>query len=237
MTLIITTATAKEMGAVMAGCKEQRQIRTALPTTGTAHAAQINGRQCLLAVTGVGLTNAAFTLGRLLGEQTRVAGVISLGIAGTFDTEAAPLGCAVAATQETWADYGLYTRHGVAPRGIGFAQAQFADTVVWNTLMLRPADVIRQLDLAMPCHCRQGSSLTVAAASGTQKRAQAMRHAHSALMENMEGFALALGCLHQAVPFLEIRTISNITGSRKAEDWCLGKALDALGQTARALFA
>jgi futalosine hydrolase len=52
----------------------------------------------------------------------------------------------------------------------------------------------------------------------------------------MEGFSLALACLQAGIPFLELRTISNLVGSRKPEHWKLDDALQALGEKARELF-
>lgn len=236
MTIIIATATTKEMEAVLKGFNGRGRVGCVLPRQGEARPSPVNEHQCLLAVTGVGPINAAFTLGKLLGENPRVNGVISLGIAGTFDIAKAPLGSSVIASAETWADYGLYTADGVDPRGIGFGQTDDALNPVWNTIELQPDVVLQQLELTRPAHCTEGASLTVAAASGTAERAQQMRKAHAPLIENMEGFGLALGCLRHEIPFLEIRTISNVVGSRAAEDWCIDEAFAALGQTARSLF-
>ncbi|ABB39982.1 futalosine nucleosidase [Oleidesulfovibrio alaskensis G20] len=236
MTLIITTATTREMEAVLKGFNGRGRVGCVLPRQGEVCASPVNERQCLLAVTGVGPVNAAFTLGRLLGEHRNIDGVISLGIAGTFDPDAAPLGSTVLATRETWADYGLYTAQGVDPMGIGFGQTDDAVNPVWNSIELNPAPALAVLQLTPPPLCRTGGSLTVAAASGTAERACAMRQTHHALTENMEGFALALGCLRQGVPFLELRTVSNVVGSRAAHDWAVDDAFASLGQAARALF-
>lgn len=208
-----------------------------MPRQGEALKSPVNEHQCILAVTGVGPVNSAFTLGRLLGENSRIDGVISLGIAGSFDTAKAPLGSSVIATTEIWADYGLVTAEGIDPKGIGFGQTDDPLNPVWNTIALQPDDVIKQLELTRPANCINGPSLTVAAASGTAERAQLMRKTHEPLTENMEGFGLALGCHRHNIPFLEVRTISNVVGSRAAKDWCIDEAFSALGQTARALFA
>jgi len=45
----------------------------------------------------------------------------------------------------------------------------------------------------------------------------------------MEGFALALACRTRGVPFLEVRTVSNLVGERDRNKWKLASALEGLG--------
>ncbi|NHZ46329.1 futalosine hydrolase, partial [Nitratidesulfovibrio liaohensis] len=165
-----------------------------------------------------------------------VRGVLNLGVAGTFDVLRAPLGSAVLASAEVWPEYGLAGDDGVDPQGIAFPQAEGPAGPVWDRIDLAPEVLLEQWHLAMPVGARSGVALTVAGVSGTPARAQAMCRRHSPLMENMEGFSLALACLRHNLPFAEVRTMSNIVGSRAAEDWALEGALDALGALARELF-
>ena len=55
-------------------------------------------------------------------------------------------------------------------------------------------------------------------------------------IENMEGFALGFAAMGAGLPFLEIRTISNMVGSRQSGDWDLKGALGGLESAARTLF-
>lgn len=78
--------------------------------------------------------------------------------------------------------------------------------------------------------------MTVSGVTGTEERAHMLMKRYNPLTENMEGFSLALACLQAGIPFLELRTVSNLVGSRKAEHWKLDDALQALGRFARELF-
>ncbi len=236
MSLVIATATTREMKAVLTGFNGRGRVGCALPAPGEVCPSPVNGRNCLLLVTGVGPVNAALSLGRVLGAHRGVRGVMNLGVAGTFDVLRAPLGSAVLASAEVWPEYGLAGDDGVDPHGIAFPQAEGPAGPVWDRIDLAPATLFEQWHLAVPAAARSGVSLTVAGVSGTPSRAQAVCRRHAALMENMEGFALALGCLRHDLPFAEARTMSNIVGSRAAEDWALEGALDALGALARELF-
>ena len=52
----------------------------------------------------------------------------------------------------------------------------------------------------------------------------------------MEGFGLAYPVMRQGLPFLEVRTISNVVGSREAEDWNLKGAFKQLKVATDVLF-
>lgn len=291
MTLLLITATQKEMKAVLKGFNGRGRIGCQLPAQGQWCESPINEHQCLLAVTGVGPLNAAFTLGRILGECFGVTGVVNLGVAGSFDTATLPLGAAVLADREIWPEYGLRANHAgqcgtaatapcttgttgttyttnmtgttnttgtigpscpcgdgappwldVNPRGIAFPLWESADEedapparTVWDRVDLAPHADIARMGLNRPA-AACAPSITVAGVSATPQRAADLRRTYGALTENMEGFALALGCLQAGIPFVELRTVSNVVGSRAPEDWKLDEALAALGAAARSLF-
>jgi futalosine hydrolase len=60
----------------------------------------------------------------------------------------------------------------------------------------------------------RGASATVAGVSGSARRAARMASLSGALVENMEGFALALACAAAGIPFIELRSVSNKAGAR-----------------------
>ncbi len=259
MTVLLATATQKEMEAVLKGFNGRGRVGCQLPAPGQWCEAPVNEHVCLLTVTGVGPINAAFTLGRVLGACFGISGVVNMGVAGSFNLAKAPLAAPVLVDREIWPEYGLWTDIGINPHGIGFplwapqeASAQTKQTeraekaeekpstdtgtgVVWNNISLTPRESLRTMDLTPPdCIC--GTGITVACVSGTPERASQLRQRHDALTENMEGFAMALGCVQAGIDFVELRTVSNLVGSRNAEDWRLDDALSALGSVARSLF-
>lgn len=189
-----------------------------------------------LAVCGVGPLNAALEAGRwLAGEPLR--GVVNLGVAGSFGL-ALPLGSAAVVAEEFFPEFGLHGAGGFDPAGLGFAQALGPDGPVHDRLALSPEAAAAAMGLALP-PLHRARSLTVAGVSGCPARAAELadRYPGGPLLENMEGFALALGCLRAGVPFLEVRSVSNRVGARPPQDWDLPAALDALALAAARLLA
>lgn len=230
----LVTATAAEMRAALAGIPAGA-AGYAVPERGVA-AAEIVGRGALLVVTGVGPVNAALEMGAVLGRYD-VSGVLNLGLAGSFDLEAAPLESVVAASREAFPEYGVVSGDSFADAS-GFPFPQWEDHAgrVVQSLELSPEEAARELGLVLTDAVRRGPALTVAGVTGNSGRALAMAERHGALTESMEGFALALACRTRQVPFLEVRTISNRVGERDRAKWRLISALEGLGSVLAGLF-
>ena len=107
---------------------------------------------------------------------------------------------------------------------------------VWNKVKLIPVNDAETMNLTLPEGCARASSVSVNSVTGSAMRAGWLKMACNADIENMEGFALAFATMQKGLPFLEVRTISNLVGSREAEDWDLKGALNALEDVARQLF-
>lgn len=229
--ICVVTATSKEMKSAFgfAGAPAVAQGETV--------EFELNGRKLLLAVSGVGLVNTAMTAGRLL-ETEGLTGVVNLGIAGAYDVEEFPLGTAAYVWQETWPEYGLLDEDGrVDPKAIGFPQGEVGGRQVWNRVLLNPVNDAESMGLTMPEKAGRASSVSVSGVTGAADRAGWLKTAYNGDIENMEGFALAFATMQKGLPFLEVRTISNLVGSRYEEDWDLKGALSALGGAAKQLFS
>lgn len=226
--IVVATATASEMKAAFPGAPPVEQGRTVEYAAG--------GRDMLLAVTGVGVVNAALAAGRLLGRDG-VDGVVNLGIAGAYDPEEFPLLSTCHVWQETWPEYGLLDEEGnVDPKAIGFAQGRAGKQTVWNRVRLNPVNDADRMGLSLGEGWLRAAGVTVSGVTGTPDRAGWLKLSCNGDLENMEGFALAYPCMQAGVPFLEVRTLSNLVGSREAADWNLKGALGALGEAAATLF-
>ena len=74
----------------------------------------------------------------------------------------------------------------------------------------------------------QGLALSVAEASGSPAEAAARAAAHpAALVEEMEGYAVALAATPMGVPCSMVRGISNLAGDRDHAGWRMAEALAA----------
>ena len=204
-----------------------------------ASPARLAGREMLLLVTGVGPVSAALELGCALGRWN-IAGVVNIGLAGSFDAQRAPLGAAVIATAEAFPEYGVaHESEGAASCGLDFAFPQWEEgpVSVMQSLALDPDAASAAMGMALPRDAARGGALTVAGVTSGPKRAGLLAERFGALTESMEGFALALGCVSRGIPFLEIRTISNRVGDRGRGQWKLKQALAGLGKITAGLLA
>jgi len=244
MPIALVTATGMEMRHALAGLPASPGApEPAIPERGMAQA-RLAGRDVLLVVTGVGPVNAALGIGLALGARHDISGLVNLGVAGSFDALAAPLGRPAVATGEVWPEYGLADDAGwVDARGIGFPQLDAPPGApaeggesgqpggpVWDRIALEPDRAAEAMGLRLPPAWTRGVSLTVAGVTGTPGRAGLMRQRTQALTENMEGFPLALACRVRGLPFLEIRTVSNPVGERDRSLWRMREALTGLGE-------
>ncbi len=186
-------------------------------------------RQLGFLICGVGPLNAAIHLERFLASDSRVQAVLNVGIAGSYDLDQLPLGSVVEAGMEIWPEYGVLTDPFFAdPRQLGFPLSGSGSDAVWNRIELDPDHFREKAGLpAVPCPCR-GISITVAGVSSSPERPQALKSRFQADIENMEGFALAYCCHLRSIPFAEIRTISNLAGSRDKSDWDFRAAFSSL---------
>ncbi len=248
--IVIAVATAMEMRAVIQGLRIDKPV----PDAGFSVSADVRDIPVRLAVSGVGPLAASFTAGRLSGEGAllpeRCRGLLACGIAGTYARTVAPMGSVVLASKEIWPEYGLYAETGIDPVALGFPLAGKKEDVspppVWNSLDLAPAKALAAMGLNNPAtaprraenpYVTTGASVTVAGVSGTKSRAGELAARHAALIENMEGFPLALAARQAGVPFAEVRAISNLVGERGAEAWNIPGALAALSRAVSLIFS
>lgn len=214
-----------------------------------------------LMVCGVGPVAPALALGRVLGrmpdrmppdpEESVFAGLINAGLAGSYDRAAAPVGSLVLAAGECLPEYGVWPDAGEiiqgskggagAPAPLSLPQTLLGGRELFAGLELDPDLALGRMGL--DCHGdsrqnapRRGLFATLAGVSGTPGRARRVAALTGALVENMEGFALALGAAQQGLPFLEARVVSNEAGFRPPRTWDLPLALENLAGAGAMLF-
>jgi futalosine hydrolase len=229
--LLIAGATRKELLAALSLLEPVHVLSDSEPTSWVW-----NSRPFLLLVTGIGPINAAYALGRLIGERGgRFVGVLNIGIAGAFSFDEHQRGDPVIVDREIWPEFGLWTEEGLDPRGLGLPHGSAGGGTIWNDLPLHPTENARAMGLQLPEGWKRATSITVAGVSGSLHRAESLRLAHSASVENMEGFAMGWACSMAGLPFLELRVISNVVGDRTS--WDLKGALGSLGCSVKQLLS
>lgn len=148
--------------------------------------------------------------------------VISAGIGGGF-TGQAEVGSVVVATMSVSADLGVETADAfLSFEELGFGTTRFQADDSLTTPLVTALE-------AAGLSVSSGPVLTVSTATGTAANAAILAaRVPGAAVEAMEGYGVATAAYNRAIPFLEIRTISNQVGPRDRDAWRIGDALQAL---------
>lgn len=158
--------------------------------------------------TGVGKANSAGAVTRELtaaeANNRHYGAVLSFGIAGSLD-EQAKIGSIVFGSSAVFADEGtpcLANQDWTSLEQSGWARTSFQQSEYpWSQYLSLSADHV-------------GVIATVSTISGTNEIATQYAKRTGAIAEGMEGAAIAQVCSRLAVPFAELRIISNRCGNR-----------------------
>lgn len=227
--ILFVTATAKEMKAALGGVCVLPSLEQGKPVD-----FEFAGRPGLLLVTGIGVINTSFVLGQVLAKKD-VGLVILAGIAGTFVPERFPIGSSCTVKTEIWPEYGLKTGDNVDPKGLGFSLAEIDGSPIWDRVELCSGKSLVNSGLDRLAKLPEAVSLTVSGVTATTDGASRFRNEFAADIENMEGFAAAYACALSGVDICQVRTVSNLVGSRDSKDWDLRGALAELGRVCSVL--
>ncbi len=250
MNILLVTATSQEMQAVLSGfasppVESLLEELSAFPVSMGRNipSCSLGKWTFFLCICGVGPVSAALhtglALGALQASHIPLHGLLNLGIAGTYDPALAPPGSLVQASCEIFPEYGLCTAQGVDAKGIAFPQATLLDGPVFDRLPPASPNPSPRFfmenglgNMGLSCHNSwlNGVSVTVSGVSGTPDRATFLAQHTGGIMENMEGFALALGAARSNIAFAEIRAISNCVGHRPPHTWDIPGAFAALAR-------
>ena len=166
---------------------------------------------------GVGILETTVNLAQRL-QLGGVTKIINFGVCGAYLASEFPLLHICVAKGECVADLGIF----------------LADK--WQPLSPSlPVTRPMEPDPLFLAHCQrwladQGhdysccSFATVNGVSGTGQRGNLLAAAHNVCCENMEGAAVARLAGNFAIPWLEIRCVSNQVADRNETSWCLAEA-------------
>ncbi|TAE50678.1 MAG: futalosine hydrolase [Bacteroidetes bacterium] len=168
-----------------------------------------------LLITGVGMVNTAFTLGRYLAAQ-RPDLAINVGIAGTFDREMA-LGTVVEVVSDFFPELGAESPEGFLDmEALGFPVLETV-TQRWPGGLNNPSPSLLEIPKV--------SGATVNTVHGVPESISALLARCRPQVETMEGAAFFHAMLASGVPFLAFRGISNYVEPRNRAAWQIGPAL------------
>ncbi len=196
------------------------------------------GKEVGFLVCGMGLLNASIALEKFLSGNNSISHVINIGIAGSYDLQRIPMSAVCIASGELWPEYGARCGYYFADaRELGFPLHRSEDRVIWNHLDFDNQTFLKETGLGLENSWHEGHGITVAGVSTSEEHARQLKKDFNGDMENMEGFALAYCCYLRSIPFMEIRTISNLAGSRNKSEWDFKGALGGLKSVWKGLWA
>lgn len=215
----LLTAGMKVRGTAPFGCKTVIQ--------GT-----LANRDVLLCVGGMGKVNAAHAATLLLTRFDPEALVI-FGIGGAYPSSGAQPGDVVLAKEEISGDEGVLTMDGFKDTEyLGIPLLKTASSVIFNVYPASERLLKHSLQVLLvrndPRAIRVGVFVTLSTCTGTSERARELETRYSGLCENMEGAAAAQIAVCHAVPWLEVRGISNIVEDRDLKKWDIPRAAGAV---------
>jgi futalosine hydrolase len=195
-----------------------------------ADTGMIGSTPVILLAGGMGKTNAASAVTAVL-ERTPVGGVVGFGVAGAYEGSGLAPGDVALAASEHYGDEGVATPDGwMSCEGIGIPLLASGEQILFNDFPCDPARLAAVRE-AFPRRGRAlaiGPFVTVSCCSGTGALGREIAaRVDGALCESMEGAAYAHVAATYALPFLEVRGVSNRVENRDLTGWRLRDAADA----------
>ena len=231
--LLILTATAYEQQRLCESLQEATTQRR-------GHRAWVHGmigvKHVVLVETGIGAVNTAQALTVALQEIDPEL-VLQIGIGGAYLGSGLDKGDLALATEENYGDLGVITPAGWSPADEIGIPVLSSDRDYYNTYPVDPALVTRaQHIVEQSGECVvQGPFVTVQQCTGREDIGNELAARFNAICENMEGAAAAHVCTLYAVPFLELRAISNRVEDRNKDAWDIPRAVQRVQFAARKL--
>ncbi|MBL8896532.1 MAG: hypothetical protein JNM84_02840 [Planctomycetes bacterium] len=195
-----------------------------VPGLGPACVPAPGQRALRVGLVGFGLAAAGITTARHL-ERERPTQVLLVGIAGSFDLARAPL--ASVHRIEAVSCHGIGVGEGrehIPAARVGFAQIPREICGEELGERLRLAAPPPPLDRLPAAELLSATSAAANAGEAATRRAQHPR----ALLEDMEGYAVALAAILAGAPLSIVRAVSNAIGERDKTRWEVHAALSAL---------
>lgn len=173
-----------------------------------------------LLITGPGLHHTAFHSGRHLANHAYDL-AINAGICGSFKKKF-PIGSVVTVGSETIADFGAENKNQFIPAS--------------KIKLYHPQEIIAVSDTIentfaynqIFTHLPIARSITVNTVHGNAESIQKVKKRLHPDIESMEGFAFFYACKFSQIPFLEIRSVSNMVEIRNTANWKTDVAIQNL---------
>ncbi len=186
---------------------------------------KLQGRNILLSHGGIGQVNMAIHLTRLLNEHTPTA-VLLCGCGGSYPGNNLQIGDFTLATSECFGDLGVALDEEFMPlEQLNLPQNPQLSPVIQQSFSLN-SDLLARAQIILP-EAVSGAFVTVNCCSGNPDLSMELHQRCNGICENMEGAAVAQVCAEFDIPLLELRGISNPTGTRDPQQWDIVRGAEA----------
>lgn len=206
MRILIVAATNKEIGAFI---KEHAFFESKHPELLVSNKL----KQVRILITGVGMVNTAFFLGKHLQGNINLA--INAGICGAFKRDLA-LGETVCVTEEILSEMGAED---------GTAFIKYEDMGLGGSCRYTLKSKIKPASLKP---LKKVKGITVNTVHGNNKSIKSVVELHNPDVESMEGAAFAMACNTRGVNAFELRSVSNYVERRNRSKWNIPLAVKNL---------
>lgn len=167
-------------------------------------------------ITGVGTPACIYRLQKQL-QHKNYDCVIQAGIGGTFDANLA-LGETVLVKEDCFADLGIFEKGRLIPLfETGFVDRN--ETPYQDGWLKNESSLVSRFSLP------KKRGVTVNMVSEDSMLIEQYRTIYKAEVESMEGAALHYVCLLEKIPFMQLRSISNLVGERDKTKWTIAAAV------------
>lgn len=186
-----------------------------------------NGYEIDVLITGVGIANTAYQMGKMLGQKSYHL-AINAGVAGSFNRKILR-GEVIEVISEQYGDLGAEEADGsfidVFSMGlIDGHKKPFSQDKLLNNKPLSISNI------------KKVRGLTVQKVHGTTASIERILKKYSVDIESMEGAAFFQICISEGIPFAQLRAISNYVEPRNKENWLMKEAIESLNKVLITIF-
>jgi futalosine hydrolase len=185
-----------------------------------------NGYEIDVLVTGVGIANTSFQLGKTIPQKIYDL-ALNVGVAGSFDRKILR-GSVVEVISEQYGDLGVEEANGT------FTD-MFDLNLIEDSFPFSEKKLINPQPLKRP-EMKTVEGLTVQKVHGFGESIEKILKKYHPDVETMEGAAFMQACLTEKIPFVELRAISNYVEPRNRENWKMKEAIENLNTILIELF-
>jgi len=190
----------------------------------------IEKRKVRILVTGPGSVNTVQAMTACI-ENSKPILIIQTGCAGAFQESGLQTGDIGIATEEIDIHLGIESeKPHTPPAELPFSVLKKGGTALKNrypcskSLPDLACKILVDALTKEKINVKKGPFVTVSTITATDKSARSLYRQFSATMEVMEGAGAAHLSIHYNIPFLEIRSASNLVGKREKDKWDLDLA-------------